>query len=457
MDAFRPTDGRSVRRIALVVPPSGSAPILRDYYCTSRSKGHYYWPPTDLWAQGALLAPHFDLQLFDAGAAADAAGWATRIRGWAPDLLVGLVGGFSRAYDLAFLGGLASELGVRLVIGGESVWQAGTVDDWPPEAVGWLTAFVGPGLRDALLEAPVSWGFADVLPGGARSIPVPGFRLGRPPDWSLAPYRYPFMGRPIASVLTAYGCPFRCTYCNNNRDLMGLGERDEDDLFAELDEWRRRGLCWLHVRDVNFGGRPARARRLLETWIRRGYRFRWNAWLRPELVDEDLVGLLKRAGCVQVQMGVESADDGVLRGLRRGNGHAAVTRAFHLLDRAGIRRGAHFVLGLPGEDEFAVERTIERARELDPDYASFNLGVVRAGTGLAAGPPGDCTEAASESLLGGIALADLHRLRARAVRRLYLRPAYLRRLLRQGLADPARLAGALPYAVRLLKQAAFRT
>ncbi len=106
--------------------------------------------------------------------------------------------------------------------------------------------------------------------------------------------------------------------------------------------------------------------------------------------------------------------------------------------RAGIRVGATFMLGLPGEDEAQARGTVALALDLPLDYASFNVPVPRAATGLR-------TESITQGLIapgvhtmdqsgldGAMGTAELTAaqilaLRREAVRRFYLRPRYLLR------------------------------
>ena len=52
-----------------------------------------------------------------------------------------------------------------------------------------------------------------------------------------------------------------------------------------------------------------------------------------------------------VEYGVESVRDATLRAVNRGHDFAAARRAICLTAQRGIRTGAHFILGLPGEDD----------------------------------------------------------------------------------------------------------
>lgn len=75
---------------------------------------------------------------------------------------------------------------------------------------------------------------------------------------------------------------------------------------------------------------------------------------RPDCVDPrtlDYLAELSRTTHVTVEYGVESVRDATLRAVNRGHDFAAARRAICLTAQRGIRTGAHFILGLPGEDD----------------------------------------------------------------------------------------------------------
>jgi len=137
-------------------------------------------------------------------------------------------------------------------------------------------------------------------------------------------------------------------------------------------------------------------------------------------------------------MGLETADPDVGRSVGKELDREKAREIFGTCRRLGIRTGAHFVLGLPGDTEQGVRDTIELACRLNPDYASFNLFVPRHGSPLGhlldPGIQGvgqawvlDPSETFPERTFCDLAPADLFRWRSRAYRAFYLRPAYLLR------------------------------
>src|SRR5690606_6399296 len=145
----------------------------------------------------------------------------------------------------------------------------------------------------------------------------------------------------------------------------------------------------------------------------------------------------------------------VRRAVRRGGDEARVEDAFARLAARRIRRGAHFVLGLPGETGADLAATIAWARRLDPDYASFNIGIGRGGTAFAGGLADRSSgEGGRLSAIDGLALAAWRR---RAERSVYMRPRFLTPPLRTLARDPALLAALARDGVSVARRALLDT
>jgi radical SAM superfamily enzyme YgiQ (UPF0313 family) len=101
-----------------------------------------------------------------------------------------------------------------------------------------------------------------------------------------------------------------------------------------------------------------------------------------DTVDREMLEAMKRAGCHTIQFGVESADEELLKQYRKRITQDQTRRTFELCREVGIRTLAHFILGLPGETRESIMRTVEYAKSLRCDYASFNVVIPQVGTDL---------------------------------------------------------------------------
>ncbi|MBI2890228.1 MAG: radical SAM protein [Nitrospirae bacterium] len=440
-------------RILLLNPPARK-PYLRDYFCSTSAKAGYYWPAIDLLVQSGILSSEADVEVIDAVALRlDPGKTLSRIAALQPDAVLSLCSAPSMGEDLSFLEEIRRLLGCRLFAIGEPMLDhpERKLRDYP-FMDGFLTNFVS---RDVALWMK---GRFDRLENG--TFRIPSARAGRCGDIALraqplkngfryplprhewfrrTAYRMPFVPSPFASVLTTYGCPHHCAYCNSG--WIGFAFRDPDNVLEEVEAVVSQGYRHVFFKDMTFGAARRHTETILHALVDRRWPLTWHGYARADTLDESFLDLMKHSGCVLLQFGVESSDAGLLSRLGRDAPIEKVQATVRSCARLGIRVGAHFVLGLPGSTEATVAQTVGLACELNPDFASFNIAVPRAGTPLAADGGAGRPAADSSTGDGGFALPELppallRRLQTRAYRRYYFRPGYLRKVIRHPAAFP---------------------
>lgn len=190
-----------------------------------------------------------------------------------------------------------------------------------------------------------------------------------------------------AGIETKRGCPGRCVYC---ADPIAKGKevrtRPPKAVVDELESLLEQGIDHLHTCDSEFNIPAWHASAVCEEIVRRdlGDELRWYAYCSPMPFSADLAGLMRRAGCVGINFGVDNGDEEMLRRLRRGFGPDDVVNAARCCREAGIAVMFDLLLGSPGETRGSLRRTIELMREAAPDRVGVALGVrVYPGTALA--------------------------------------------------------------------------
>ena len=437
-------------RVLLLNPP-GDKPYLRDYYCSHTAKANYYWHPYDLVVQSGILSRRHEVEFLDANVLrysfAKTAQWIKSIQ---PEALVFLTGGVCWKNDFAFLDSLNIPESVPVIGTGDVLVSRGR------EIMGmypWLSAVLlnftsdsinlflqawdkqdGPRTKDPMPN--LLYRYKDELvkgvdPGNrAYAFPIPRYDL-----LPLSKYRIPHGTRRLfASFLTDFGCPFKCSFCFNGKWAHKI--RNVDNAIQELRYVRTLGIRELWIKDLTFGVTKSHSRHFLEELIREDLRFDWITLSRVDVMDEEILTLMSRAGCHTIQFGVESADQQILNSIEKGIEPQRVKEIFALCRKLRIRTLAHFILGLPGETEESAHRTIDYAIELNPDFASFNMAAPRMGTDLRAEAIQkgwtdknvdsiDNSNAFPQMEIGTISSRRVFELRNEAIRRFHLRPAYL--------------------------------
>ncbi len=436
-------------RVLLLNPPSPTTgrPVLRDYSCGETTKADYLWAPVDLLVLSGLLDEAHEVAVLDA-VAEDLSPEAAlrRAVATAPNAVFSLTAAVSLEHDDAFLGALKRETGAR-------VYGVGDVASFAPvETLARKQSFDG--LVQNFAE-PTLIGLAAGETEGARSVVLrngdrPDVRLVRNdgpmsygmPRHDLFPverYRMPFTRwRSCTTILTRYGCPFPCTFCNS-RYLPGQ-ERAIDDVIEELRVIKKLGIAEVYIRDFTFGPTRQRAQELSRRIAAAGLGLRWSAECRMEVLDEPTLELMRAAGCEIILVGLETGDEEVASRLgkevRESRNHAILQKARDL----GIRPCGHFVLGSPEESRAQIESTIRLSHSLPLDYASFNLYAPRLATDLrrrlieegrlSDDDLADQDVSLQANSFAGVDSVELRRLFRWAVLSFFLRPSQVVRLLR---------------------------
>jgi len=186
---------------------------------------------------------------------------------------------------------------------------------------------------------------------------------------------------------TKRGCPKSCVFCadpvaKGRKVRLRLPSDVADELASLLDQ----GIDHLHTCDSEFNIPGDHAASVCEEIIRRnlGERLRWYAYCSPVPFSRGLAQLMRRAGCVGINFGVDSGDERVLESLGRDFGPEEIVNAARFCREAGIVTMFDLLIGSPWETMESVKRTIELMRRAAPDRVGVTVGVrVYPGTPLA--------------------------------------------------------------------------
>ncbi len=196
------------------------------------------------------------------------------------------------------------------------------------------------------------------------------------PSWDLIQldhYRLPFSGRRFLMVTTARGCPYDCIYCVA-QSYYGrkIRARKPANIVQELIYLRDHyGVSDFFFWSESFTIIKAAIKELCREIIRRDLNIRWVCNSRVDNVDEELLALMKQAGCWMISYGIESGEQAVLDAVKKDITLDQIRNAVRLARKIGFQIAGHFVLGLPGETPASLRKTYDFACSLDLDYAQF--------------------------------------------------------------------------------------
>jgi radical SAM superfamily enzyme YgiQ (UPF0313 family) len=201
-------------------------------------------------------------------------------------------------------------------------------------------------------------------------LPIPDRRLLESPayEWYMSPpgiIRGQFLDG-ITTFYTTRGCPYNCIFCCSHETAgRKLRQRSVDNCLREIGYLKKEfHIKGLYFNDDTFGLDKKWLREFCRKLIDGKYGLVWGCQTRAPLATKETLGLMKAAGCVQVDIGCESGSDRILKNLRKDITVSDILQAFDSAKAAGIDTFATFIVGNPGETMEDVRKTEETARRI---------------------------------------------------------------------------------------------
>lgn len=186
----------------------------------------------------------------------------------------------------------------------------------------------------------------------------------------------------LSYLVTSRGCPATCTFCNTP-EFWGrsIRLRSSASVLRELELlWKRHGLTYFSFRDDTFTTKKSRILELMAGIRASGLHPLWNCQSRVNLIDEERLVAMKRAGCEFMQFGVEHGSERILKLLDKGTKKEQIRQALGLVRKVGMNLGVYLITGIPGETWEDVEQSAALVRETKPHDAQISPLAVYPGT-----------------------------------------------------------------------------
>jgi len=183
--------------------------------------------------------------------------------------------------------------------------------------------------------------------------------------------RYRALGTPC-TVITSRGCPYNCIFCSGRR-MFGpkVRFRSPGLVVDEIEQLQHDfGFAKINIVDDTFTLSHHHTQAACEEMLRRNLKIKWSVFARVDRISEELAQLMNRAGCEWMLFGVESADEGILKTIKKGITPEQVRRGVKIASESSINVFNSFILGLPGETRDTALKSLAFGDELYHKYGA---------------------------------------------------------------------------------------
>lgn len=183
-------------------------------------------------------------------------------------------------------------------------------------------------------------------------------------------------------IYSSRGCPNNCIFCCRilgNKIRVRSPRNVVDEMKHAINKFRPKLIDFA---DETFTFPRERTHLICDLIIQEGLEkaIKWTAQSRVTRVDQELFKKMKKAGCVDVDFGIESGNPETLKRIKKGITTTDASNAITAAKKAGLKTGSYFIIGHPFETPETIRETIRFATKLNTDTVSFGIMVPYPGT-----------------------------------------------------------------------------
>jgi radical SAM superfamily enzyme YgiQ (UPF0313 family) len=174
-------------------------------------------------------------------------------------------------------------------------------------------------------------------------------------------------------MITSRGCPFSCSWCNSS-SIWGKGYRviDAKNIVNEIEFLiSKYGKKIFDFGDNSFNADLQRMEEVCDLLIQKNIQILWSVSLRADIMTQEIAYKMKKAGCYNVSIGIESANNFILSKIGKGTTIEKITEGIKMLKQAGVEVMSQYVIGSPYETLDTIKESITYAKSSQCDYSNF--------------------------------------------------------------------------------------
>jgi anaerobic magnesium-protoporphyrin IX monomethyl ester cyclase len=285
------------------------------------------------------------------------------------------------------------------------------------------------------------------------------------PDYGLIDFKeYGYPLDPIGkrwtaiSMTTSRGCPFSCSFCSKPESRRYVRYRSATNIVDEIEKNYPISRGEYSFLDDTMTLNQKNMEEVCRQIIQRKLKISWIAMTRADCLSLKLAKLMSKSGCRELMIGVESGDERVRNEIiKKRVTDKTIFKAIKICRQVGIRSSIFLMLGFPTEGKAEIEKTVNYPFVSGADLMGIHLTCPLPGSELwdqaiankiipknlidrfVAGKVGIDYSDWPKYFDKTIGLEYLEAARARALRKFYLSPTFVKRLIAYYLHSPFRV------------------
>lgn len=190
-------------------------------------------------------------------------------------------------------------------------------------------------------------------------------------------------GSKMATIMTSRGCPYGCIYCYKGIFGSTYRQRSSENIVEEIKQCRDKfGYKSFYFIDDLFTLNAENVEKMTDLLKKENINIRWQCLARVNNAKYSVFKKMKESGCYKIHFGIESGDQNVINGIKKGITLDQVRTAIKMCREIGIKTKGYFMIGMPGDTVDTMNQTLKFASELELDDAMFSVTTPFPGTEL---------------------------------------------------------------------------
>lgn len=198
-------------------------------------------------------------------------------------------------------------------------------------------------------------------------IPLPAYELFSMDHYTLLRMPHITNAERCIPILSGRGCTFRCSFCY--RMDKGFRPRSAESIIEEINLLKKDyGVTYIAFADELLMSSEKRTIALCEAFIKAKLNVKWDCNGRLNFAKTDLLRLMKQAGCVFINYGIEAVDDQVLKNMNKKLTVKQIVAGIECTLACGISPGYNIIFGNVGDTKETLQKGVEFLLKYDDHF-----------------------------------------------------------------------------------------